>query len=100
MSTVRVLSLSTVFPRPAEENLGIFVRSRLERVAQLLTVKVVAPAPLFDYAARGGKKTPPLPPQRQDENLEVFYPRWFYPPYGGVLNAWFLAARLLPFLRR
>ncbi len=31
--------------------------------------------------------------------MEVFYPRWIYPPQGGFLNSWFLAARLFPFIR-
>ena len=99
MNAVRVLSLSTVFPRPAEENLGGFVRSRLQHVAKLLQVKVVAPVPVADYAARTWEAAR-IPASRQDEALEVFYPRWFYPPHGGFLNAWFLAARLLPYVRR
>jgi teichuronic acid biosynthesis glycosyltransferase TuaC len=99
MSTINILTLSTAFPRPGEEGLGTFVRSRLQHVAKLMSVKAVAPVPILDYAARGQKRTA-VPERRRDGAIEVFYPRWLYPPYGGVWNAGFLAARLLPFLRR
>ena len=99
MPEVRVLSFSTNYPRPADKNRGLFVRSRLQHMAQLLPVKVVSPVALTDYAAHTRLKI--LPPARmQDQQLEVFYPRWVYPPYGGFLNAWFLAARMIPFLRK
>jgi glycosyltransferase involved in cell wall biosynthesis len=99
MPEVRVLSFSTNYPRPADKNRGLFVRARLQHMAQLLSVKVVSPVTLTDYAAHTRLKS--LPPARtQDQNLEVFYPRWVYPPYGGFLNAWFLAARMIPFLRK
>jgi glycosyltransferase involved in cell wall biosynthesis len=99
MNEVRVLSLSTVFPRPGEENFGVFVRSRLQHMAKLLPVKVVSPVPWIDRESLRQKKSA-IPSARQDGALEVFYPRWLYPPYGGYLNAWAMAARLLPPLRR
>jgi teichuronic acid biosynthesis glycosyltransferase TuaC len=96
---VRVLSLSTNYPRPGEKSRGLFVRSRLQHLSKVLPVKVVSPVAWIDYAAE--QKVGKYPPVRlQDDNVEVFYPRWLYPPYGGVSNAWFLAARLLPYLRR
>jgi len=98
MNTVRVLSLSTVFPRPGEETFGVFVRSRLQHMAALLPIQVVAPVPLLDRQTLGRRKVQ-IPPHRRDGALEVFYPRWLYPPYGGYLNAWLLAARLTPWLR-
>jgi glycosyltransferase involved in cell wall biosynthesis len=96
---VKVLSVSTVYPRPGEESLGGFVKSRLQHVAQFLPVKVVSPVPVIDYAS-GAHRPQGIPAKRQDQDVEVFYPRWFYPPQGGFLNSWFLAARLLPFLKR
>jgi glycosyltransferase involved in cell wall biosynthesis len=59
---------------------------------------VVAPVPVIDYAARGRRPTA-IPARRTDGNLPVYYPRGFYPPRGGFANAFFLAARLLPFMR-
>jgi glycosyltransferase involved in cell wall biosynthesis len=95
---LKILSLSTNYPRANEKGRGLFVRSRLQHVAQILPVRVVSPVALVDYA--GGRRTGGLPPRRlHDENLDVLHPRWFYPPYGGMANGWFLAARLIPFLR-
>jgi teichuronic acid biosynthesis glycosyltransferase TuaC len=98
MAQIQVLSLSTVFPRPGEETLGIFVQSRLEHLANLLSVKVVAPVAVIDYAALG-QRTAPIPARRHHRDLDVFYPRWFYPPMGGFTHTWFMAARLIPFFR-
>jgi teichuronic acid biosynthesis glycosyltransferase TuaC len=99
MAEIKVLSLSTNYPRPTEKGRGLFVRSRLQHLGKLLPVRVVSPVAWIDYAAKevmGGYPSPRL----KDGSVEVFYPRWFYPPHGGVVNAWFLAARMLPFLRR
>lgn len=98
-SAVRVLSLSTVFPNPSEENLGLFVRARLLHMSALLPIRVVAPVASVDYAARRWG-TAGIPRSRVDESLQVYHPRWFYPPRAGVATAFFLAARLLPLLRR
>jgi teichuronic acid biosynthesis glycosyltransferase TuaC len=95
---VKVLSLSTCFPNPAEENLGLFVRYRLQHLAKLINVQVVAPIALTDYAGRGFRK-PGIPAVRQDGALRIHYPRWVYLPWGGYTSAFFLAARLMPFLR-
>src|SRR5258708_32674524 len=96
---VKVLSLSTVFPNPTEEHYGPFVRYRLEHLAKLLSVQVVAPIALFDYAERRFRR-PGIPMVRQSGLLRVHYPRWAYLPWGGYTSAFFLAARLMPFLRR
>ena len=98
MECSKVLSISTVYPRPGEENLGVFIKSRLRHVSELMPVKVVSPVPVIDYAANGHRPSS-IPHGRQDGNVEVFYPRWIYPPQGGFLNSWFLAARLFPFIR-
>lgn len=94
---MNILSISTVFPNPSEENLGLFVRARLEGLAARASVRVLAPVPLVDYAriraSRGDR--PVCPPCPREGRLEVFHPRWFYPPGGGVLNALFLFLRLL-----
>ena len=98
MQGVKVLSLSTVFPNPAEENLGPFVRHRLQHVAKLHRVEVVAPIALIDYAERRFRK-PGIPVSRQDGPLRIHHPRWLYLPWGGYTSAFCLAARLMPFLQ-
>ena len=74
MQRVKVLSLSTVFPNPAEENLGPFVRHRLQNVARLHNVEVVAPIALIDYAERRFRKSG-IPVCRQDGPLRIHHPR-------------------------
>jgi len=99
MQDIKVLSLSTVFPNPAEENLGPFVRHRLQHLAKLLSVQVVAPIAMIDYAERTFRK-PGIPVTRQDGSLRIHHPRWLYLPWGGYTTAFCLAARLMPFLKR
>ena len=99
MEDVKVLSICTVFPNPVEEDLGLFVRNRLQHVAALLTVRVVAPVPVIDYAGVRRRKGT-FPAHRRDAALEVDHPRWLYPPCGSSVNPFFLAGRLLPYLRR
>jgi glycosyltransferase involved in cell wall biosynthesis len=68
-------------------------------MTELADVKVVAPLAVFDYAAmwtRAGMKKQRVPDRRWDEALEVFHPRWLYPPGAGALNTFFLTASLLP----
>jgi teichuronic acid biosynthesis glycosyltransferase TuaC len=99
MPEIKVLSLSTNYPRPSEPGRGLFVRSRLQHLAEILPVRVVSPVALVDYTRQD--RVGSYPPRRlPDRHIEVLYPRWFYPPHGGMANGWFLAARLLPFLRR
>jgi glycosyltransferase involved in cell wall biosynthesis len=80
--------------------MGVFVRSRLQAMAAHCEVKVIAPVALLDYAyIRGsgwGKFKQPIPRQRLDGCLEVFYPRWFYLPAVGALNPLFLFLFVLP----
>lgn len=99
MQNANVLTLSTVFPNPSEENLGPFIRHRLQNVAKLLSVQVVAPIATLDYANRRFRN-PGIPISRQDGALRVYHPRWIYLPGGGYTNPFCLAARLLPFLAR
>src|SRR3954447_11557212 len=98
---MRILSLSTVYPNPAEPGLGLFVQSRLRAMAEKVDLRVVAPVPLVDYG-RGVPKlraTPALltsPAQK----CQVYYPNRLYPPGGTPLNPLLLYTRLLPLLGR
>lgn len=94
---MNVVSLSCVFPNAAETSLGLFVRARLERIAALARVTVVAPVLWFDYrklAHPGGTKAA-IPAGGCDGLLEVVHPRWIYVPGAGVLTAMLLFVQLL-----
>lgn len=99
---MKILSLSSVFPSPAEPGHGLFVRSRLHSIASVAEIKVVAPLPLLDYSNPRGRLLHhrSFPLIRQDGPVEVFHPRWFFPPYGTPLNVACQYARLLPLVRQ
>jgi teichuronic acid biosynthesis glycosyltransferase TuaC len=94
----RVLSLSCVFPNPADPGLGLFVRARLHRLGQAAEVKVIAPIARIDFAtaarARFGRRG--IPFRRQDGDLEILHPAWTYPPGGFAVNPVLLFQRVLP----
>jgi teichuronic acid biosynthesis glycosyltransferase TuaC len=92
---LRILSLSCVFPNPADPAYGIFVQRRLQAVAADAHVRVLAPVPLFDYARRGQPRQAGIPRLALDRGLAVWHPRWFYPPMGGAFNTVCLALQLL-----
>jgi teichuronic acid biosynthesis glycosyltransferase TuaC len=96
MTVANVLSLSCVFPRPGASSFGTFVWRRLERLARRTVVKVVSPVGIVDYSHPAGKAlgNSGLPAEWNEENLEVWYPRWLYPPGGGALNAKLLSFQL------
>ncbi len=93
---LRVLTLSTVFPNPHEPEHGAFIRSRMQAVAKLADVKVIAPLPALDYANPHGKWLAhhATVHRRQDGPIEVLHPRWTYPPFGTPLNGPSLFLRL------
>lgn len=95
-----MLSLSSVFPNPLEPQHGAFVRSRLQAIAEWADVKVVAPVAAVDYSNPGGQwfANFSLPAARRDGPLEVFHPRWFFPPFGTPLNGPCMFLRLRPML--
>jgi teichuronic acid biosynthesis glycosyltransferase TuaC len=102
MTRLRLLSLSTVYPNSAEPGLGLFVRSRLQATAESAVVKVIAPIPAIDYSHPKGRlfQSRTFPLSRWDGPIEVFHPRWVFPPNGTPLNVLCLAGRLTPLLRR
>lgn len=98
---MKILSLSSVYPNPQEPGLGLFVRSRLEQMARMAEVKVIAPIPLLDYSnpERRLYRRRTFPAVRQDGPIAAFHPRWLYPPRGTPLNVLCQFLRLLPFAR-
>jgi teichuronic acid biosynthesis glycosyltransferase TuaC len=99
---MKILSLSSVYPNPAEPGLGLFVRSRLQHVAASTEVKVIAPIPILDYSNPSKRIFRPrtFPIARWDGPVEVFHPRWLFPPQGTPLNVACQFLRLLPLVRR
>jgi glycosyltransferase involved in cell wall biosynthesis len=99
---MKVLSLSTVFPNPDERGLGPFVRARLTAIAEFAEVKVLAPLPVLDYTNPKGHihRRRAFPATGVDGPIEVFFPRWIFPPLGTPLNILCLFLRLYPMVRR
>lgn len=99
----RILSLSTVFPSPDDPRLGLFVRSRLLHLAELCDIRVLSPIPAIDWAKLRGKSVPArggISGWITDEGIQVAYPRWCYPPGGGAVNGFLMAAQLAGKVRR
>lgn len=96
-----IVSLSTVFPLPAETTHGIFVERRLQALARLVRVRVVAPVACI-AASEGRLRLAARGVARRLERgaLRIEHPRWLYPPGLGATHAWCLAAALAGELRR
>jgi teichuronic acid biosynthesis glycosyltransferase TuaC len=97
---LRILSVSSNYPTPANPHRGTFVRSRLISLAELAEVQLLSPVALVDYGNRHRRFTFGLPADYLERSLQVHHLRWFYPPLGGVLNAGFLFLRLALYLAR
>lgn len=97
----RILSLSSVFPRPGEPRFGLFVARRLEHLARLAPVEAVVPVPWLEVSGLH-----PHVPRLEGPGtvvrgaLTIHYRRWFYPPGLGIWHPAWMAAQLLPFFRR
>jgi len=96
---MKILSLATVFPNPSEPGLGPFVHARLEALARIADVRVVAPVGPFDYdnPARRGLGRRSIPRLRQEAEIrQIRHPAWIYPPGNGFVKGPLLAAQMLP----
>ena len=91
---LRILTLSCTFPNPLQDKLGLFVLSRILRLADSASVMVVAPVAVIEYGNAGRRRMDwtCFPVQTRD-SVEIYHPRWIYPPLLGVLNALFLFAQ-------
>jgi len=89
---LRILSFTTVYPRPNEPRLGIFVRARLQKLAAIADVVVVSPVAVVQYGSPNQRFTDlsRIPKSRTDEALRVEHPRWIYPPSIGWAHSWWL----------
>jgi glycosyltransferase involved in cell wall biosynthesis len=99
---MRILSLSTVFPSPANPVFGTFVCSRLQHLAAMpdVSLRVAAPVPVLDYAnyRRRFFRLWDVPWHGLEGNLPVVRPRWIYPPIAGGSNGLLLGIELAPYL--
>jgi len=105
---LRVVSFTTVFPRPDDGSMGLFVRNRLEAIARTgdsVEIIVVSPIPFIEYSGFLSQRRLRQPDavEERDGAVLVHRPRWIYPPFAGAGNALFLfffSLRTLFALRR
>jgi len=93
---MRVLSFTTVFPRPDDARLGLFVRQRLVEMSRLCSLRVVAPVALVEYGNQAGRFPGPVVSTRLEQGVAVRHPRWFYLPGLKALTPFFLALSAIP----
>jgi glycosyltransferase involved in cell wall biosynthesis len=67
----------------------------MQEVSACAEIKVFAPVPALDYSRPVKEWIRKVPPVRQDQRLEVYHPRWLYPPLGGAWNPYLLYRQLL-----
>src|ERR1035438_9398946 len=54
-SRLNVVSLSIEYPNPTEPGKGLFVRARLQALANIVNLKILSPVALLDYANPGNR---------------------------------------------
>ena len=100
---LRILSLCSFYPNPAQPGQGVFVQRRLRSLAGLADVRVVSPFAVVQYGNPRGKRLrigrSGCPAHARDGGIPVLHPRWFYPPLSGSLIPFWLFAQLLPRLK-
>lgn len=98
----RILSLCCLYPNPLQPGQGLFVQRRLQHLAELTQVMVVAPLAVVHYGNQSGGRLrfrrSLCPARRSDGCSTVLHPRWFYLPFSGSLSACWLFLRLAPML--
>ncbi len=99
---LRVLTITCSYPNPCEPGHSPFVRARLQHLAALASVRVIAPVPLIDWGNPKGRlwQSFSIPRRRQDGPIEALHPKWAYPPGGTPVNVACLFVRLIGLVRR
>jgi len=91
-----VVVLSSLYPSARAPLAGTFVRERMLRVARRLPVTIVAPTPWFPFQGllrhlRAGFR-PGAPRFERQDDVDVWYPRYFSPPaIGKRFDGFFMA---------
>lgn len=91
-----------MFPRPGDEQFGLFVQARLSAAAALADIEVLAPVARVEYG-NPGKRFPDLsltPQERMEGPLRVLHPRWLYPPLPTFTNSFWLHLAVRGLARR
>jgi glycosyltransferase involved in cell wall biosynthesis len=95
---LRILSLCCLYPNPLEPHQGVFVERRLQHLAEVADVQVIAPVAVVQYGKPKGKRLyfgeDACPRRRQGGAVPVWHPRWFYPPFSSGLIPFWLALGL------
>jgi glycosyltransferase involved in cell wall biosynthesis len=99
---MKIVSISSMFPNPAQPISGIFVQNRLSALAKLADLRVISPIPYFPLIERvipRYKERSGIPKALLDGAYPIYYPRFlsipmFFKPLDGV----FLFFSLLPML--
>jgi len=99
---LKVLSLSCLYPNSQLPGQGLFVQARVRAMNTAADVMVVQPVELPDYSQQPGSwfEGRSLPRRSQDGGLDVWRPRWWHPPGAGASNSIYLAAGVLPLVRK
>jgi teichuronic acid biosynthesis glycosyltransferase TuaC len=96
---LRILSLCSLYPNPLQPSQGVFIQRRLRCLAELANVRVVSPFAIVQYGSPRGKRVrigrSECPVHRQDGEIPILHPRWFYPPLSGSLIPFWLFAQVL-----
>ena len=91
---MKVLTLATVFPNPAQPMLGSFVLERIRHAAQHARIRVIAPVAWF-------KRARSVPRSRSQFDLTIEHPTFFYvPAVLKFLDGVFLFLSILPRVTR
>jgi glycosyltransferase involved in cell wall biosynthesis len=97
MTTMRILFLSSVFPRPYAPTRGVYSHSLLDALARDHEVTVISPRAWPERLRQGS-----LAGARTDHaGLRTSYPTWYYPPRMlHTLSGWFMWASIRSHVRR
>lgn len=92
-NNLRILTFTTLFPNHRFPLHGLFVKARMEEVARLCELEVVAPVPWFPAFRFIKSYYPYSQIQREEwmENLHVSHPRFFLlPEVGKILDGFWI----------
>ncbi len=101
----KLVAFSSLFPSKAQPTAGLFIRERMFRVGQQLPLVVVSPKPWFPLQGLirlfRPHFRPPVEPVEQQQDFEVYQPRFLsVPGLAKSLDGILMALSLYFFMRR